>query len=201
MRTRLVILDMGGVVARNVHVDPELTHSLGFAQSSLKEVHKALGYPMQALCAGLIDEDEFWDLFGLWTGKDPEAPKEGLFCQFFHPNLDEAAVRVVEKLRSQGMRVVCGTNVIPSHYAYHQRHHQYDCFDAVYPSQQLHANKPSPSFYLAICRREGVEPDAVFFADNTARNVEAAKGLGMHAYLYKDARQLESDLCQERFLR
>ena len=200
MRTRLVVLDMGGVIVRDVHVDPELTRFLGFPGSSLQEVHKALRYPVQALCAGLIDEDGFWDLFGLWTGKNPEVP-EGLCCRFFHPSLDEAAVRVVGKLRAQGIRVVCGTNVIPSHYAYHQRHHQYDCFDAVYPSPQLHANKPSPAFYLAICRKEGVEPDAVFFADDAARNVEAAKGLGMHAYLYTDAAQLESDLWQEGFLR
>ena len=46
-----------------------------------------------------------------------------------------------------------------------------------------------------------MEPDAVFFADDAARNVEAAKGLGMHAYLYTDAAQLESDLWQEGFLR
>ncbi len=191
---------MGGVIARNVQVDPELTHFLGFPQSSLKDVHKALWLPMQALCAGLIDEAEFWDLFGLWTGKDPKAPTDGLFCQFFHPSLDEAALQVVGKLRSQGMRVVCGTNVIPSHFTYHQRHHQYDCFDAVYSSPQLHENKPSPAFYLGICEKEGVEPDAVFFADDSEQNVEAAKGLGMHAYLYTDAKQLESALRQENIL-
>lgn len=60
-----------------------------------------------------------------------------------------------------------------------------DCFDAVFPSFRTHVNKPDPRAYQNVLEAEGLEPAETVFFDDSLANVEAARGLGIHAELIK----------------
>jgi putative hydrolase of the HAD superfamily len=108
--------------------------------------------------------------------------------------LDEPTLAVVRNLKEKGVRVVCGTNVLDSHYRIHQQLHQYDIFDAVYPSHLLGIAKPKIDFFQRICTEEKVEPKEVFFTDDMQVNVDASLQAGLKGFLYTDAENLESQL-------
>ena len=114
--------------------------------------------------------------------------------KFFHPVLDEPTIEVIKRIKEKGMRVVCGTNVLDSHYKIHMALHQYDIFDKVYPSHLIHLRKPDFRFYRYIAEREGVNPSQCFFTDDIKENVDAGKEVGMVSFQYFDADKLERDL-------
>ncbi|MGH3745350.1 MAG: HAD-IA family hydrolase, partial [Mycobacteriales bacterium] len=57
--------------------------------------------------------------------------------------------------------------------------------DLVY-SHEVHLAKPDPAIYHLACERLEVEPGEVVFVDDRPENVDAAAGLGMHAFLHAD---------------
>lgn len=63
-------------------------------------------------------------------------------------------------------------------------------------SFQLGAMKPSPAFYLAAAKLAGVSPSGIFFIDDRAENVAAAKAVGWDAVLYESASQVKEELCR-----
>lgn len=57
--------------------------------------------------------------------------------------------------------------------------------DLVY-SHEVHLAKPDPAIYHLACERLEVEPGEAVFVDDRPENVDAAAGLGMHAFLHAD---------------
>ena len=93
------------------------------------------------------------------------------------------------------------------HYAYHEQHHQYDSFDAVYASHLLGQRKPDRMFWQQILEAENAiaqkkrQPeytfhDMIFFDDNQ-ENVTAAARLGIKAYLFETAKKAAAALKQD----
>ncbi len=144
--------------------------------------------------AGLISEKEVWQGYEKETGKKMKDYGESLFTKFFNPTLHEPTLKVIEKIKEKGIRVVCGTNVLPAHYDYHNRYGQYDIFDRVYGSNWMKVRKPSLEYFKKILESENTVADEAFFTDDRFINVDAARELGIHAYLYKDEVELKKQL-------
>ncbi|MCO6466311.1 MAG: HAD family phosphatase [Bradyrhizobiaceae bacterium] len=53
--------------------------------------------------------------------------------------------------------------------------------DATYYSFQLGMRKPDPALFLHVCRQEQAPPHNVVLFDDSAANVAAARGVGIHA--------------------
>ena len=66
--------------------------------------------------------------------------------------------------------------------------------DAVVVSGSIGAAKPDPAAYQAVAERSGVPLDRLVFVDDSARNIEAAAGLGMDAVLFTGADALRDEL-------
>jgi len=58
-------------------------------------------------------------------------------------------------------------------------------FDYVISSSDVGAVKPEKDIYLALLQRIGIEADQCMFFDDSVRNVESARDLGIKAYVYK----------------
>lgn len=190
----LCIFDMGGVIVRDFHIAPRLLPFLGCSESTFSEISPAVSEALREHSSGKIDEAEFWQRYRLITGRTVPEFDESLLGKFFTPVLDDATVAVLKRLKAQGMRVVCGTNVIDAHYDIHMLLKQYDVFDHVYASHRIHISKPDGEFFRYICQQEHVEPSKTFFTDDTAENVAAAQAEGLMAYLYTDAEHLTQQL-------
>jgi putative hydrolase of the HAD superfamily len=185
---------MGGVMIRNYHIAPRLTQYLELGADTFQEFDERLASHLRLHSEGKITEIEFWEYYRAITNKEVPQCEGSLLGKFFTPTLDEPTLAVVRNLKEKGVRVVCGTNVLDSHYRIHQQLHQYDIFDAVYPSHLLGIAKPKIDFFQRICAEEKVEPEEVFFTDDMQVNVDASLQAGLKGFLYTDAANLESQL-------
>jgi len=60
-------------------------------------------------------------------------------------------------------------------------------------SFRLNAIKPDPRFYVSATKLAAVEPGNIFFADDRADNVDAAKAAGWDAIQYESVSQLNQE--------
>ena len=187
------VFDMGGVIIRDFSIGPELLSYLGYpGLKGFQDLGRDYYALIEKHSVGEISEDEFWRSYENLSGK--KITEKGLLGKFFHPVLDEPTIEVIKRIKDRGIRVVCATNVIDSHYNIHMALHQYDIFDKVYPSHLIHLRKPDLRFYRYVAEEEGVDPSQCFFTDDIKGNVDAGKEAGMIAFQYFDAEKLERDL-------
>jgi HAD superfamily hydrolase (TIGR01509 family) len=59
-------------------------------------------------------------------------------------------------------------------------------FDVIVYSAEEGFCKPDPEIYRRALARLGVEPHEATFVDDRMKNVEGARQLGIHAFLYTD---------------
>lgn len=191
---KLCIFDMGGVLIRNFHIAPKLLPFLGLETSTLQEYDPRLGTFLTLHSEGKISEEEFWEYYRKITNREIPPIQGSLLGKFFTPTLDDPTVALVKRLKEKKVRVVCGTNVIDAHFTIHHQLHQYDVFDAVYPSHILGIAKPKLEFFQRICESEQVHPEDAFFTDDMQVNVDASLKAGLQGFRYIDAKTLESQL-------
>lgn len=67
-------------------------------------------------------------------------------------------------------------------------------FDFGLVSYQIGARKPAVEGFEFILNKFGVRPDEAVFTDDTAKNLENPKKLGIHTIQFKDANQLVDEL-------
>lgn len=183
MRVTLYIFDMGGVVARNTDVFPDV---LSYLDITREEFLTVAGENLEKLLNGKVSIDEFWARFSRRYGREV---KEELFGKFFHSSIDREVTDLIKQLKGRS-RVVCGTNTLDPHYDYHLSRGHYDIFDAVFASNKIGLSKPDPEFYRYILKNEGVNPENAFFVDDTEVNVLSADRMGINATLFTDSKSL-----------
>lgn len=183
----LYIFDEGGVLIRNHMVLADVARALGMEAGALAAL---LPPDMGLASSGFIGSEEFWRRFTARTGI---AADRNWWDECFKPTRDEPTFALVREL-ARGARTVCGTNTIDCHHATNERLGMYEPFHAVYASHLIHLSKPDPRFWLEILQREGAAPERAFFADDSEKNVEAARALGIRSFLYTDAASLRREL-------
>jgi HAD superfamily hydrolase (TIGR01509 family) len=183
MRVMLYIFDMGGVVARDTDVIPDV---LSYLSITREEFLTFAGENLEKLFHGKVSTDEFWARFSSRYGREV---KEELFGKFFHPSIDREVIALIRQVKARA-RVVCGTNTFEPHYDYHLSRGHYVLFDAVFASNKIGLSKPAPEFYRYILKNEGVNPESTFFVDDTEVNVLSAERMGINATLFRDSKSL-----------
>lgn len=94
--------------------------------------------------------------------------------------LRESSIPLIEKLKAQGHKVYYLSNYFS--YLIHSAPEAlefvpltdggiFSCFENI--------TKPDPEIYLRLCRKYSLEPSQCVFIDDTVKNVEAARALGM----------------------
>jgi len=69
-----------------------------------------------------------------------------------------------------------------------------DLFDYVINASEVGSIKPEPRIYLHALQVAGIEPNEAFFADDKAKNVEAAVELGYIGHVFESADGLRAAL-------
>jgi HAD superfamily hydrolase (TIGR01509 family) len=179
----LYIFDMGGVVACDTDVFPEVFDHL---KVTSEQFYAFAGESFEKLIEGKISADKFWADFSARCGRPVV---EELFIKFFRPRLDQAVTAIIRQLKNDAS-VVCGTNTFDSHYDYLAQHGYYEIFDAVFASNKIGVSKPKPDFYRHILENMGANPEDTVFVDDVAVNVLAAEELGIESILFKDSHTL-----------
>ena len=95
----------------------------------------------------------------------------------------QAEVRdLVTALRAEGLRCYLATNQTEHRGRYMAENLGYDALlDGAFWSYDLGVAKPDPAYFTTILQRLGLESREVLFVDDSARNVEAARSVGLAA--------------------
>ncbi|HSE10800.1 MAG TPA: HAD-IA family hydrolase [Nocardioidaceae bacterium] len=119
----------------------------------------------------------------------------GLLERWGVPHLYDDALRVwltivpqddvralVSAIRAEGVRCFLATNQTEHRGRYMAENLGYaDLLDGAFWSYEMGLAKPDPAYFGAILERLSLEPHEVLFIDDSARNVEAARSVGLAA--------------------
>ncbi|WP_348797046.1 HAD family hydrolase [Flavobacterium adhaerens] len=106
------------------------------------------------------------------------------------PGTVEILHEVREKFKLYGLTNWSSETI---HIAY-ERFSFFNKFDGILVSGEEKLIKPDPRFYKLLLSRYNLKAENSIFIDDVAKNVLAAKELGIHAIQFKNPIQLRSDL-------
>lgn len=188
----LFVFDMAGVVANSTcteHICAEL--GISIEDFYLFQLDSRGVNTYQELSIGSISPEEYWDNFSRNSGIKVQ---EDLFRLLYKPEIDSSVVALIEELKKTGVRVVCCTNTIKSHFEEHLRLGNYSIFDFVYSSHIMGVNKPNSDIFRMVIRLERVAAGDIYFIDDDRRNVKVAEDLGFSAHLFISSEGLRKAL-------
>lgn len=187
----LFIFDMGGVVTTTASDDiiENICKELAITKDDFYVFcNKGLENDLlKQMDNGILTPKEFWKIISTKVNKEINCD---FWRIFFHPVLNKKVVKIIEKLKKQGHRVVCGTNTIYSHYDNHLSRGDYAFFDQTYTSVSLGVSKPEAEFWELILKAEGFSSNEAFFTDDKKENCKGAEKVGIFSYNYKDEKGL-----------
>lgn len=190
-----IIFDLGGVVIDlDRHKAVEALDRLGIPDSSsLLGEYEQKG-PFLALEKGEISSSELYDMLMPYC-------KEGTRCSDIQDAFEEflrqiplERLKMLEKLRSKGYRLFVLSNTNPIMYnhwidnAFRQDGKSInDYFEGIVTSYQERMCKPDPALFQKVVDRYGLDPSETLMLDDSAANVDSARGIGLQALQITDS--------------
>ena len=102
---------------------------------------------------------------------------------------------LVERLHARGVPLFCLTNFGDELWqAFRPTAAIFDLFDDIIVSGVEKVAKPDPAIYAIAEARIGLSAQDLFFTDDNADNIAAARARGWHAHVFTDAARLEAQL-------
>lgn len=102
--------------------------------------------------------------------------------------------QLVSELNEQGYRVALLSNTTHARSEFFRKQGYYAGFDPILLSWQVKVKKPNPKIYELMLKMLNLPAKDCLFIDNEARNIIAAKQLGMDGIVFKSPQQLRAEL-------
>lgn len=177
-----IICDMGGVLVQ-LQWSERVSNLLGRAVP-LDELHQLWIQARSTVDfeSGRLTFDEFANAFIMEFGLTlSPAMVQQEFLEFVQAPM--AGYEAVIRQLQQSYHVSLLSNTNAAHYAkLRDRYSFYAPFDCVFLSHQIGLMKPDPAIFEHVLQALDIAPAAAAFFDDGARNVEAAKNVGLQAY-------------------
>jgi 2-haloacid dehalogenase len=107
---------------------------------------------------------------------------------------------IVDEVRASGRPVYGLTNFSAETFPIaRERFPVLDRLDGVVVSGELGVAKPDREFFAVLCERYDVDPHQSVFVDDNPGHVEAARGIGFDALVFRDAVTLRGQLVERGF--
>jgi 2-haloacid dehalogenase len=190
---KAVVFDIGGVLLdwdpRHLYrklFDDEQEMERFLAEVCTLEWHAAhdLGMPFETSCARLAAQHpQYADMIWAWGRRSEEMVSGPI----------SGTVEILRQLRRQGMRCFALTNMEAE--TYPQRVARFDFlswFDGTMVSSAEGVAKPDPEIFRRLLERFELVAESTLLIDDAARNVAAARAMGMAAVQFKSPERLRS---------
>ncbi|WP_114376877.1 HAD family hydrolase [Elioraea thermophila] len=106
-------------------------------------------------------------------------------------------VALLERLDDAGVPLYALTNWSAETWPYAERLYPFLArFRAIVVSGRIGLVKPEPAIYRHALARFGLAPERTLFIDDSAKNVEGARAVGLHALRFAGAEALARDLAR-----
>jgi putative hydrolase of the HAD superfamily len=192
---RNVIFDLGGVV---LDWNPDLILENFYSDVDTRAAMKAALFQHPdwlQMDRGVLSEPEVIARLERRTGR-PTAELRGLFDAVrnsLQPKLPTVAL--IERLARRRVPLYCLSNMPASTFAYlRERHAFWPSFRGIVISGEIKMMKPEREIFEYLLDRFELSPAETVFVDDHPPNIEAARVIGLHTVLFRDARQCESEL-------
>ncbi|MBS1988983.1 MAG: HAD family phosphatase [Cyanobacteria bacterium SZAS LIN-2] len=195
MNIRAVVFDVGGVLEVSTRTDwPGRWEAiLGLQPGQFAERSAEL---FRAGSIGAISEIEFRrglvETFNLTPAQLDDLLTD-LWTEYLG-QLNQELVAYFRGLRPRYRTAILSNSFIGAREKEQLRYGMDDMADLIIYSHEVHICKPDPAIYLLTCQRVGVPTDETVFLDDVEVNVEAARGVGMHAVLFKNNAQAIAEI-------
>lgn len=184
-RVRNIVFDMGGVLLRwePLKMARAACESDEDAKLLAKAVFGSQEWAWQD--AGAVSEDTVAFAARLALPKRLHDAAERLVYHWhdargFIPQTGD----LIRELKDAGYGIYLLSNAGESFAAYKDQLPAIECFDGMVVSCYEHVVKPDARIYRILCDRYGLDPATCLFVDDTPKNVEAARCLGMDAWRF-----------------
>ena len=193
--TRAVIFDIGGVLIdwNPKHLYSKLLPDAAAIEAYLREI----GFDEwnRALDAGGLWDDAIAELVARHPHRQALIEAAHLRWHEMLPGDIPGTVAILERLSAQGVPLYAITNYSTEKWVETRaRFPFFGHFRDIVVSADEKMLKPDPAIYRLCLRRNGLEAEACIFIDDVARNVAAAKSLGVDAILFETPEKLADDL-------
>jgi 2-haloacid dehalogenase len=194
-RPRAVVFDLGGVLLdwdpRHLYrklFDDEVEMERFLSEVCTMEWHRAhdLGVPPEETSPPLVAaHPEQAELIWAWTQRSEEmlaGPIDG-------------SVEILGTLKAAGVPCYALTNMETWTYpARRERYPFLTWFDGTLVSAFEGVAKPDPRVFQLLLERFGLDPPSTLFIDDSQKNVEAARSVGLHAIEFESPEDLRRRL-------
>ena len=192
---RNVIFDLGGVV---LDWNPDLILENFYTNTDARAAMKAALFQHPdwlQMDRGVLTEPEVIARLARRTGR-PAAELSGLF-DAVRNSLEPKphTVALIERLARQRVPLYCLSNMPASTFAYlRERHAFWPAFSGIVISGEIKMMKPEREIFEYLLDRFDLAPTESVFVDDHLPNIEAARAIGLHTVLFRDAQQCELEL-------
>jgi putative hydrolase of the HAD superfamily len=143
---------------------------------------------------GKMSDEEFWTWAkNEWKISDDWQKLPELMIEGYEVN--EEVVPIVKAARGKGYKtVICSSNFPARIEGLQKRFGFLNNFDAWALSYEVGHNKPDKELFEELVRRSGLDASEITFADDLQITVDAAKEVGISAFLYENFDQFMGEL-------
>lgn len=192
---RNVIFDLGGVV---LDWNPDRILEGYYTDPALRALLKRELYghaDWGEFDRGALDEPSLAQRTRARSGR-PIAELEGLL----EATRDSLALKtdtlaVIERLAARQVPLYCLSNMPLSTWAYLQRRYRFwPVFRGIVISAEILLKKPDRACFEHLLNRHQLAPEDSLFIDDLEPNILAARQLGLHGILFRNAAQCEAEI-------
>jgi epoxide hydrolase-like predicted phosphatase len=193
---KAILFDAGGVV---VDMHPLIDKIVSiFKPEDKHEFWNELNERCLPLCRGEITEMQYWKNIMRELGIAlPTTKVKDLWTEDFTnlTSIDHGVMNIIHSLKPK-YRLGLVSNTIPAHVRIMRRRGMLKHFDAVILSCEVKMAKGDPDMFLLAAKQLDVKPEECIFIDDVPAFLATAQSIGMKAILFKNAKQLKTDLLQ-----
>jgi len=196
IRPRAIIFDFGGVV---VQWDPRRVYRKFLeTEEEIEAFFREVGF--HSWNADQDRGDRTWaDAVEQLAGQFPHRRQLiSAYHEFWEDSIAgpiDETVRIVERLRAKGFRLVGLSNWSAEKFKLtRDRYDLFKLFDDIIISGEVKTMKPEREIFDIALRKLGLRAEECLFIDDSSKNVEAAAALGFQIIHFENSPQLEEDL-------
>lgn len=164
---------------------PTIAALTGATQYQMASTWWVQGYERAAEAGAYTTSDEYFEAFEQITGT-PLTLEIYRQARSAAMTPNHEVIAAFERMAARGTVAMVSNNPMPF----------YDSIDVLVPeivstigsnrfvSANLGVRKPDPLLYTRVLEQLGAKPDEAIFVDDSARNVEGARAVGMRAFHY-----------------
>lgn len=195
-RIKAVVFDLGGVFLENgcQGAVEKYSKKAGLNKDKIAKVYDE---EFCSLERGEINEKKYWE------NVEKSLSKQGIYINtkilrkitLDGFKLKTDVVQLVRELKSKGYKTAMLTNNVREWMLMFIKKFKLDeYFDVIVNSADLGIRKPEPGIYEEIMQNLSVKEDQLIFVDDTEKNIEGARLLGIKSFLFSDFRRFKSQL-------